>query len=718
MADSADLRPLIERWPGKSALKEGGLAHPAAYHMLDVAAVAECLLEQEAGLSGPVRDALTLLVALHDLGKISEPFRAMLLNDTPQQHGRHWEATEKLLDHHDAQLQHLGGTPRTRRPLYAAVAGHHGKPPSREGRHYDMLLHACGAQALEDSAALIQAYAALWPDASLASLDKPQLLALSWWLPGLTAAADWVGSNAEWFAPQPPDLPLPDYLSRARGLAREAVRRAGLDASAPSSARLFDFTPRPMQAACAEVDLPDGPTLAFIEDETGAGKTEAALLLAQRMMLAGKGRGIFFALPTMATANAMFSRACGIVARMFEAPPNLTLAHGRAELSPHWRELREHRAAQEDTPGCTDWLADNRRRALLAQVGVGTIDQALLSVLPTRYATLRHYGLSSKILIVDEVHEMGEPYMAEELKALLRAHRMAGGSAILLTATLPLGLRSALAQAFDAPPPASPAYPALSIAGGAVRHDFPPPQGGRGPVTVQRLPDAEAAIALLAEKAAQGAACVWVRNAVDDAIAAVQALRAQGIEADLLHARFALCDRLRHETAALARFGKKGEGRAGRVLVGTQVLESSLDVDFDVMVSDLAPMAALIQRAGRLWRHMALRPASGRPVPTPVLHVVAPDPDVVNDARWLHQAMEKGAYVYSLDVQWRTACVLFDTGHIDAPAGLRALIEAVHGEDELATVPEPIQQAELERIGKEYASLFPACVGMNPTSRR
>lgn len=704
MADSADLRPLIKRWPGKSSLTQGGVAHPAAYHMLDVAAVAECLLEQEARLSDPVRDALTLLVALHDLGKIGEPFRAMLERGTPQQHGRHWEATEKLLDHHDAQLQHLGGTPRARRSLYAAVAGHHGKPPSLEGRHYDMLLHACGEQALQDSAAIIQAYAALWPDASLASLDKPQLLALSWWLPGLTAAADWVGSNAEWFAPQPPNLPLPQYLARARRLAREAVRRAGLDAGAPSSARLFDFTPRPMQAACAEVDMPDGPTLAFIEDETGAGKTEAALLLAQRMMLAGKGRGIFFALPTMATANAMFSRARDIVARMFHAPPNLTLAHGRAELSPHWREMREHRAAQEDTPGCTNWLADNRRRALLAQVGVGTIDQALLSVLPTRYATLRHYGLSSKILIVDEVHEMGEPYMAEELKALLRAHRMAGGSAILLTATLPLGLRSALAQAFDAPPPASPAYPALSIAGGAARHGFPPSRGGRGPVTVQRLPDAEAAIALLAKKSAQGAACVWVRNAVDDAIAAVQALRAQGVEADLLHARFALRDRLHHEETALGRFGKQGEARAGRVLVGTQVLESSLDLDFDVMVSDLAPMAALIQRAGRLWRHMALRPASERPVPTPLLHVVAPDPDVVNDARWLHQAMEKGAYVYPLDVQWRTARVLFDTGRIDAPSGLRALIEAVHDEDHLVAVPEPIQQAELERIGKEYAS--------------
>ncbi len=702
--DRFDMTGLIDRWPGKSPVADGEQPHPAAYHMLDVAAVAECLLAYEVRWGQPVRAALALLVALHDLGKIGEPFRAALLDDTPQQHGRHWEATERLLEQHDELLQHLGGTPNQRLSLYTAVAGHHGKPPHREGRAYDKLMQACGVQALQDSATLVQAYAALWPDASLAGLDKRQWLALSWWLPGLTAAADWIGSNAEWFAPQKPDLPLADYLARARALARVAVQRAGLDAGAPSDAQLFDFAPRPMQAACADFELPDGPTLAFIEDETGAGKTEAALLLAQRMMRAGKGRGIFFALPTMATADAMFRRARDVVARMFATPPNLTLAHGRAPLSPDWRELREHRAAHEDMPGCTDWLADNRRRALLAQVGVGTIDQALLSVLPTRYATLRYYGLSSKILIVDEVHEMGEAYLAEELKALLRAHRQAGGSAILLTATLPLGLRAALARAFDAPAPEAPAYPALSVAGGAVRHGFLPAAGGRGPVAVQRLPDAEAALDLLADKASQGAACVWVRNAVDDAIAAVQALRDRGIQADLLHARFALCDRLRHEKAALARFGKDGKHRAGRVLVGTQVLESSLDLDFDVMVSDLAPVAALIQRAGLLWRYMAWRPASARPVPAPVLHVLSPDPDAADDPRWLHSVLDKGAYVYPLEVQWRTARVLFDAGAIDAPAGLRALIEAVHGEGELVPVPAPFQTAEIKNLGKERAA--------------
>lgn len=669
--------------------------------MLDVAAVAERLVAQQ-DFPRALAQALVLLAALHDLGKISDSFQNMLHAGAAQQ-WRHWELSEVLLRRHDALLgELLGGKQFERQALYACTAGHHGRPPTCSNLSDPRLDGAIGASAMADAAEAIRLLAGFWPDASLAELKRTQMQALNWWLPGFVTVADWIGSNTRWFPPTAPGPDLADYLAATRPQAALAVMEAGLQVPAPAAGKLFDFALRPMQQACAATPMAEGPMLAIIEDETGSGKTEAALLLAQRMLVAGKGRGLFLALPTMATADAMFRRARAIIGRMFAAPPSLTLAHGRAGLSAEFRELRGTTARYSDAPICSDWLADNRRRALLATVGVGTIDQALLSVLPTRFATLRHYGLASKILIVDEVHEMGAPYMATELAQLLRLHRLAGGSAILLTATLPLEQRRLLLQAWGAAADDSCAYPALTVAGEATRQQVPPTPSPRGAVRVERLATPAEAIPLLQEFAAAGGACLWVRNAVDDAIAAVDALRQAGVQADLLHARFALADRKRHEARALACFGKEGQGRAGRILVATQVVESSLDLDFDVMVSDLAPMAALVQRAGRLWRHMDLRPAADRPTPTPVLHVVSPDPDQVADARWLHEVLDRGAFVYPVPLQWRTAHTLFAAGEIDAPSGLRTLIEAAHGADAVA-VPAVLEEAEQEQMGAAYA---------------
>lgn len=698
-----DMNPIFD-WPGKSAA-DGQVRHPAVLHMLDVGAVAERLIAPF-GIAPALRDALVLLVALHDLGKISDTFRAMIESGSRQGY-RHWQLSEALFFAHDALLgAKLGGDDVQRAALYAAVAGHHGQPSELvlgtlggSSRELRTALRQVGS-GLAPACEVIAAFSALWPRASLHGLAPgAATTALSWWLPGLCAAADWVGSNTLWFPPKAGQPALEDYLAEARIVAARAVAAAGLAGSPVRSGATFDFALRPMQAACAAVDLPDGPLLAVIEDETGAGKTEAALILAHRMVQAGKGRGLYFALPTMATADAMFARARDAVGRIFAAP-SLTLAHGRAGLSVPFRDLPTAGAPGEDAASCTDWLKQSRRRALLADVGVGTVDQALLSVLPVKHQTLRHFGLSSKILIVDEVHEMGEPYIGKELERLLQMHRAAGGSAILLTATLPLNLRARLLATYGGANP-GPAYPALTVAGGASVTDFSTDaRAVKGPVQVERIGTAEAAADLMAAQAAQGAACVWVRNGVDDAIAAVGMLRARGVAARLLHARFALNDRKRIEAEVLARAGKDGVDRAGFVLVGTQVLEASLDLDFDVMVSDIAPVAALIQRAGRLWRHMDRRPAASRPVPAPVLHVLSPDPAEVSDDRWLQGTLGSGAWVYSVADVWRSARVLFAAGRIEAPQGLRALIEAVHG-DGAEDVPEALLPAEMQALGED-----------------
>ena len=470
-----------------------------------------------------------------------------------------------------------------------------------------------------------------------------------------------------------------------------------------------------MQRAAEECDLPPGPTLAIVEDVTGSGKTEAAIALAQRFMAAGKGEGIYVALPTMATANAMFGRLGDSYRRLFaeEETPSLALAHGQRRHSEDFRRAVEfatapaagieigdsgasgggERSDDSVAAACAEWVADDMRKVFLAEVGVGTIDQAFLGVLPVRFSTLRLWGLGQRVLIVDEAHACDD-YMREELARALSMQATLGGSAIVMTATLPASLRSKLTDAFRrglgaAPLPLEGGYPALTIVSATddtcrsrsveTLEDFV----RNVPV---RLTDSEEELLELLERGAgAGAACVWVRNTVDQAIASAAALRARGLAVDLFHARFAMGDRLAIEHDVLTRYGRDADAsrRQGRVLVATQVVEQSLDLDFDIVVSDLAPVDLVIQRAGRLWRHMDKRPAASRSVPECVLHVLAPDPDGADGADWAADVLGNGAHVYDVGTLWRTARLLRDTGSIDSPGGLVALIEGVAGDENI-----------------------------------
>ena len=707
--------PLARDWPGKSS--QTG-EHPAIWHMLDIAACAECLIDGHrafAALPPSHRRALVVVVALHDVGKISNTFRTVLRDGCPGAY-RHWQLSDVLLTRRlDPILAcAFGGDVHARGELYAAVSGHHGGPErSNDRREIRRRMKAIGAAAEKAAAEWTSLLVELLPDGSLDGMDQHVARRLSWALSGLTVAADWVASNTAWFPSATPNMAPVDYLERARAQAEQAVVQAGLDSTVAVAVRdavTLTGLPnlRPMQDAVDNITLPEGPVLALIEDATGSGKTEAALILAHRLIASGRARGLFFALPTMATANAMFGRMTTAARLLFVAPPSLALAHGRAALNPAFRALV---GADDDTTpeaGCTRWLATDRRRSLLAEVGVGTIDQALMGILPTRFATLRLFGLTDRILIVDEAHTY-DPYMQRQLETLLRMQAMNGGTAIVMTATLPLGMRQAYADAFRSGLGCSPvalddqAYPALTMVGteSHARPVEPSPAACRT-VHIARIDNTEAAVNLLAADASAGAACLWVRNAVDDAIVAVEALRARGCPADLLHARFALGDRLHHEAAAMTRFGRDGSTRAGQVLVATQVVEASLDLDFDTMVSDLAPIGALIQRAGRLWRHMDQRPIGDRPVPGPKLTVLSPDPDSVADASWLNAVLDRGAYVYRHDHQWRTARAVFDIGAIRVPDDLRDLIDAVHG-PAAPDVPEPLTRAQLEAEGAVWA---------------
>jgi CRISPR-associated endonuclease/helicase Cas3 len=279
-------------------------------------------------------------------------------------------------------------------------------------------------------------------------LEYGRLVRTSFAVAGVAVMADWVGSSSAFTYHNEP-MPLATYWSKyALPTAEFAVREFGLIPCASASQRSLvelmgderftDLTP--MQSWAYEVTLANDPTLYIVEDSTGAGKTEAALILAHRLIASGRASGVYFALPTMATANALYARFAKAYLNFFAAGsrPSLVLAHAARDLDPRFTEGLFY--GSDATTGaeaeCSAWIADNRRRSFLAQVGVGTVDQALLAVLPSRFQSLRLAGLMQRVLVVDEAHAY-DAYMGQEIEGLLSAHAQLGGSAVVLSATLP-----------------------------------------------------------------------------------------------------------------------------------------------------------------------------------------------------------------------------------------------------------------------------------------
>ncbi|WP_276592062.1 CRISPR-associated helicase Cas3' [Komagataeibacter melomenusus] len=717
--------------------------HPLVAHMLDVAAVA--VLWPGSSRLGLDRRQLGLLVALHDMGKVTPAFQAKVPAHWPRQalgplpdtvvDSRHDVDGLILLDRvcadvlaplFGADADGLEWEADDKAQLWRAVAGHHGQPVAIDETRARTLGHAaCAAHARELAGLLLDVFRP--PPIPVPSLD--QLRQLEWQLAGVTVVTDWIGSRQDWFPYVQPD-DVADaagyFWNHALPRAQHALARAGLGPVTVAPFRgighLFAHVqvPSPVQALLEEIALPAGPALVVIEDMTGSGKTEAALVVAHRLMASGRATGLFVALPTMATANAMFDRIAAAYRGLFQpsAHPSLALAHGRALLDPRFAAVVAPDDALDAAAvpqarmeaaevSCAAWLAGESRRALLAQVGVGTIDQALMAVLPVRFATIRQAGLAGKVLLVDECHAY-DPYMQAEMAALLRFHASMGGSAILLSATLTKAVRQKLVAAFraglqqEAPVSlSSTAYPLVTLVGcdGMTEQPCAPRPGLARRIAVRQSGSEAAVMVDVVAAAGQGAAVAWVRNTVDDVIATARALAQQGVEAQVFHARFAMIDRLAIERDVLARFGRNSmpADRAG-VLVASQVIEQSLDLDFDVLCTDLAPMDLIIQRAGRLRRHQR----AARPIDRDEICVLAPAPVDDPDPEWIRRLLPGTAAVYrDPALLWRTARALLRMGTIESPGNVRDLIEAA---GDTSITPEGLATASSVATGHGLAA--------------
>ncbi|MBL7999443.1 MAG: CRISPR-associated helicase Cas3', partial [Candidatus Kapabacteria bacterium] len=767
--------------------------HLLPYHLLDVAAVSYTLLEQDtrlrnklASLCGMNEDVfqlwITFMLGLHDIGKFSHTFQNLRndiskLNDLPETDLDGTKLTEDYRVRHDALgyvlYEHQIKPYCNKRvapdylpilfmrlvdTLSHAIMGHHGKPIDlNKMKSEDVFKTRFWSTTSEHISEYISDWsklAGIWDNTSPYFKATPERYKKwgisSWDIAGFVVLCDWIGSS-NFFTYKHEAMSLEDYWNDiALKNAVVALKEFGmLPISNPityqfSCSELFGFnTPSPLQKLAEEYrPQSQEPELVIIEDVTGAGKTEAALIIANRLMANGNVDGVFFALPTMATANAMYKRIEKSYRKFFseKSNPTLVLAHGASKLNSSFKtvvdaskkkNLNDNDYTEDEqsiTSLCTEWLANSNRKAFLADVGVGTIDQALSSVLTTKFQALRLIGMTRKVLIVDEVHA-NDSYMHRVLEHVLEAQAALGGCVVLLSATLPQSMRSELIAAFrqglsfrnsttliesklsshDNSP-----YPLVTICNSEQQHPIEIPCASRPDVSrtvdISLVHDKEDVLLIIKEAISQGKCVCWVRNTVQDTREAYNDLLS-AVEVDnitLFHARFAMCDRLNIETEILNNFGSKSSAkdRRGKLVIATQVVEQSLDVDFDILISDLSPMDSLIQRFGRAMRHnrdiMGNRLNSGEidQRGKPHVYVFAPRLDVEIHHNWYSSFLKRSAKVYPNHATlWRTAKWFDVHKKLVMPNDARNAIETVYSST-LDDVPVVLHESWSKQYGE------------------
>ena len=709
--------------------------HPLILHMLDVAASADAILAHEpestrkrmAAILGmeweDARAWLLLVIACHDVGKACPGFQCKWKNLTGMDSGRspnteinHAFVSQIALTE---MLQEKGWPDELAELVADAVGCHHGSRASPNS--LDHLMgdrRALGkdnwTEARRD---LLEALLEVFKSNKIPvkqKLSGPDFMLLS----GLTSFADWIGSNEDWFRfGNPKDCnDIQRWFQVRRAKAEQALDAIGWEprnplASEPKSfEQVFRFPPRPLQQAVADAltDL-QGPAILLLEAPMGEGKTEAAFFAYLELQRRFGHRGLYVALPTKATGNAMFKRTLKFLRDQgTDRPLDLQLLHGGALLNDTFQNLKVSGIHDPEVGGevrAGEWFT-NKKRALLSEYGVGTVDQALLPILPVRHNFVRLWGLANRVVVFDEIHAY-DAYTGTLLVHLLRWLLALGSSVILLSATLPPNIRRKLADVVGSgSPEKEQPYPRLSIFSPGkevIQKHFESDPARRRTFRLQGIPhDLRSMYSALSEQLINGGMGLALVNTVQRAQKLyglfpegeplerngkrVGKRLSDGTEVYLFHARYPADRRQKREDQALETFGEEGNRYGRKILIATQVAEQSLDLDFDVIATDLAPIDLILQRAGRMWRHAR----KSRPVSQPVLFVAGlagDEPPAFGKPLWWNK-------VYIEFILLRTWSLLHLKQELIIPDEIDCLVQDVYEDKEI--IPDFLK----ERISK------------------
>ncbi len=651
-----------------------GRRHPLTAHMMDVATCFATIadiksvrraLEEVAGhpLTQLTIDRLSALAFLHDIGKANAGFQAKQWNRGEQSTPAGWppaagHTSEAMFIFADEilanalPLESMSEWGDSCLNLWRASISHHGRPVESPT---DSSLKYIWRPVIQDGQVIYDPYQTLaeigqsvrnwFSSAFVHGEPLPENPEFAHLFAGLVQFADWLGSDTTFF---PYAEQGEDRNHTAWQRAKDAVAHIGVDvetwrracSSLPDFGKVFGVkSPRPIQAKMAKRDL---GSLLILESETGSGKTEAALWRFAQLFQTGQVDSLYFALPTRVAATQLYSRTLQFAKNLWaespQGPPLVVRALAGYECADGYEVAQKLPSFEvlwadkpDDQKAHTRWAAESSKRFLAAPLAVGTIDQALLGALQVRHAHMRHSLLARSLLVVDEVHA-SDSYMAALLAHLLKAHTNAGGHALLLSATLGSSARHryqrlvssnvpmpTLEQAIALP------YPAITDGAGIERLS----DSGRSKRIYWKVKDcidnADVIAELAIHAAKLGAKVLVIRNTVPTALTTFRAIEVMaqqyGLQKALFnlygiatvhHSRYSREDRPKLDAAVEHQIGKeRAKPAEACIVVGTQTLEQSLDIDADLLITDLCPMDVLLQRVGRLHRHD--RPLEERP---------------------------------------------------------------------------------------------------------
>ena len=610
-------------------------------------------------------DGSELIAAAHDIGKVSPTFQEKLYRGTDGYKRNSQVGLEKVNPDIERQWGgHAGVSQITARYLKLGkyipeiLGQHHGYSPNI--CIYNATDEVFGGLAWQQRReelldALKNALQTEFP--MVTSALQARVLA------GFTTVSDWIGSGSLF------DIPSEDW----QPYIKQALDNAGFIQPvlkpALSFRDIFKWQARDIQQSF--IDQVTGPGVYILEAPMGLGKTEAALYAAYKMLLTNQATGIYFALPTQLTSDKIHERVEVFLKAILgndSSHQQPLLLHGNAWLK---TEL-----GKEGNPGGS-WF-QSAKRGILAPFAVGTIDQALMAVMNVKHGFVRTFGLAGKVVILDEVHSY-DSYTGTLIDELINALTELHCTVIILSATLTQQRRSTLLKK-DSTNQYYPLVSALPKGGQLIEETVSSIDDVKVKLNICQQDEPAIEEALL--RAESGQQVLWIENTVAEAQAIYRLLatraNALDIECGLLHSRFLKIDREQNENYWTTLYGKEGaiqRSQRGRILIGTQVLEQSLDIDADFLISRFAPSDMLLQRLGRLWRHdMTQRPINAQ------REVWLLAPNMNNAIENPDSAFGKTAKVYTPYVLCRSLEVWECLQYIIIPSQIREVIEATYQE--------------------------------------